>query len=366
MKIRSLITRVSIDEQKLNLTRKKKGEVDFTSSDLATDYVEDILKDYLLENGRPLTDLDDVKLDVLEKATESKMHLDETPKMGGTVAGNAVEGAVFDSFIPKNLEDHLDKDELLSLTGLTKVSNALRAQYRTLFPLKEGGTGRIINPSLYITPGSALFSPPPWAEQVDTAATNGEGEIVFNKTFANKLAYFAKKKAKYGKYAFKNKMFKSYGGEVPDTWGYLAFLVMHEYRHIIAGDTTSYPEELTEYITKNIKKYTNIVTAMNGSTSKNAIIMTANKIQNYVGDYITNYLLVKSGFPQLPMGLFSDDINYDRMNSMKDMWMAVLDEMNDTIDPAKIAQMNDAMSDDHHSASGGQPQQRIRPADQCR
>jgi hypothetical protein len=78
------------------------------------------------------------------------------------------------------------------------------------------------------------------------------------------------------------------------------------------------------------------------------------KIINWVGDFRTNYLLVKSGFEQLPIGLFSDHVNYDRQKSYKEMYdivKAEFDKLNKD-QQEKVQQAMDGMGDNHEQGEG--------------
>jgi hypothetical protein len=74
-----------------------------------------------------------------------------------------------------------------------------------------------------------------------------------------------------------------------------------------------------------------------------------NTIINWVGDFRTNYLLVKSGYEQLPMGLFNDSINYDRQSEYIEMYRLVKEEFEkmNPDDQDKVKGSMDGMSDDH-------------------
>ena len=83
------------------------------------------------------------------------------------------------------------------------------------------------------------------------------------------------------------------------------------------------------------------------------------KLQNYLGDYITNYNLVKAGYTQLPIGLFSNDYNFDKFKTMVDMQKAIIEDFKD-IQQDQEKQMDDQM-DDHmdkdHNQTNKQEQQ---------
>jgi hypothetical protein len=77
-------------------------------------------------------------------------------------------------------------------------------------------------------------------------------------------------------------------------------------------------------------------------------------IINWVGDFRSNYLLVKSGYDQLPMGLFNDGINYDRQDTYKEMYDLVKSEFDklDKDQQDKVKDAMDEMSDDHGQGQG--------------
>jgi len=76
--------------------------------------------------------------------------------------------------------------------------------------------------------------------------------------------------------------------------------------------------------------------------------------QNWLGDFITNYNLVKAGYEQLPIGLFSNDYNYDHFDTMNDMQDAIMSDMKD-ITQEQEQQMSDQMDDhmdENHEETG--------------
>jgi len=85
----------------------------------------------------------------------------------------------------------------------------------------------------------------------------------------------------------------------PDEFGYLETVIFHEFMHFYHDDTEYY----------NIKQGCN------------------HRIMNWASDFRSNYLLTKSGFTQLPLGLYSDEINFDRQNSLDEMYEVVKKEL---------------------------------------
>jgi hypothetical protein len=81
------------------------------------------------------------------------------------------------------------------------------------------------------------------------------------------------------------------------------------------------------------------------------------KEHNYATDFRSNYLLVKSGFEQLPIGLFSDHINYDRQETYDQMVDLVHNELKKMPKPLQKAFQKIASMDQHpQSGQPGEPQ----------
>jgi len=85
----------------------------------------------------------------------------------------------------------------------------------------------------------------------------------------------------------------------------------------------------------------------------------AHRILNYVGDYINNWTLLKSGYSQLPIGLFSEDLNYDKMETYEDVIDAVVEEFAQMSeqDLDKVTGTMDQQMDDHMDSEGQGPSQ---------
>lgn len=157
---------------------------------------------------------------------------------------------------------------------------------------------------------------------VDTAAATPGGIFLFDRTFCQKLIDYASLKGIKGK----GSKYVSNGGEIPDQYGYIEFLIIHELMHFSNDDFY----------------YQHIIPNANPT------------IINWVGDFRSNYLLVKSGYNQLPMGLYNDKINYDRQSEYIQMYNIVAEEMkklND--DQQKQVQGDmDGQGDDHEPGQG--------------
>ena len=76
---------------------------------------------------------------------------------------------------------------------------------------------------------------------------------------------------------------------------------------------------------------------------------------NWASDFRSNYMLVKNGYDQLPIGLFSDHINYDRQHSYDAMVKLVHEELAKLPKPLqdKFKDMSDL--DEHGEPGEGKP-----------
>jgi len=70
-------------------------------------------------------------------------------------------------------------------------------------------------------------------------------------------------------------------------------------------------------------------------------------------DFRSNYMLVKNGYDQLPIGLFSDHINYDRQGRYDAMVKLVHDEMKKLPDPLKDLFNKLSQMDQHPDGGDG-------------
>lgn len=239
-----------------------------------------------------------------------------------TINKNAVENAAesvafqfLQELDPKKLDleefgiddpaDLLDRDFFFDLTEYVLGENA------QFFPLKNPFEKKAVRPYFFITPDHLPLMKD---EQLKDAAANHcqtafctpNAEMVFNRNFSEQLAL----SALINNAKPKSKKYKSNGGPIPDHYCYLEFVVMHELLHFSSGD-----HFYTKPMVKRIqKKYPQAAGR-------------AHQILNYVGDFINNWQLAKSGYEQLPIGLFSSDVNYDKFNSYEEIIDAVVKDL---------------------------------------
>lgn len=157
---------------------------------------------------------------------------------------------------------------------------------------------------------------------ITTAAATPGGIFLFDRTFCQKLLDYGSLKGIKGK----GDKYISNGGEIPDQYGYIEFLIIHELMHFSNDDFY----------------YQHIIPDANPT------------IINWVGDFRSNYLLVKSGYNQLPMGLYNDKINYDRQSEYIQMYDIVAAEMKklNHDQQKKVGEDMDGQGDDHGPGQG--------------
>lgn len=256
---------------------------------------------------------------------------------------NACESVAFDLIgeldlnnadIGVDREDLLDRDYFFDLTQFVIGENS------SMFPLKNPYERKSVTPYFYIWPDHGPMikkdSVKKAAAQAQTAFCTPEAEMVYARKFCEELAVAAILLGAKSD----SKKYKSNGGEIPDWYCYLEFVMLHELLHFVYGD-----HFFSERRVKRIKE------------KHPKVARHAHQILNFVGDFIINWQLVKKGYVQLPLGLFSEDLNHDKYDSPEELIDFVAEEFgkmteqqqNDTSE-----QMSDSM-DDHMDDENSEP-----------
>lgn len=281
----------------------KKGNVTFETADINTPYVQKIIDEIAKRSNKSR---DEVLKEIEEEHEQFKQNIQGPDRMFAVQRQNSIESIIFNKLEPT------DADKLDERT-FNYMFKAIIAKNKTFLKIEDRITGKKVKFNVILTPQPAFVKQPDWVKSVGTAAASPEGDVVFNKAFASKLiAYASAKDVKA-----KGSMYISNGGTVPDSYAYIEFLILHEIYHIIHAD--HFQQSRTEGMT--------------------------GKMQNYLGDFITNYNLVKAGYAQLPIGLFSNDYNFDKFKTMVDMQKAIIEDFNE-LNKNQQDQMDDQM-DDH-------------------
>lgn len=295
----------------------KKADVQFSVADIDTPFVKDMMAEIANRTGKSY---DDVVKEVTEKDAKMRANLEGPDRLFKVQKMNSVESVLF-GMLPNSTADKLDE------RTFNYMFKAIIAKNKTFLKIEDRITGKRVRFNVILTPQPPFVKQPNWVKGVTTAAASPEGDVVFNKDFANKLIAYATVKGVKAK----GSMYVSNGGTVPDSYAYIEFLILHEIYHIIHAD--HFQQSRTPGMTP--------------------------KLQNYLGDYITDYNLVKAGYTQLPIGLFSNDYNFDKFKTMVDMQKAIIEDFKD-IQQDQEKQMDDQM-DDHmdkdHNQTNKQEQQ---------
>lgn len=275
------------------------------------------IMDYIVkETGKPRKELEDHMQEEIQRANDLavRSHL-----LYSTAASMAAEGALFRMFgLP---EEALKIEKLAIMAGehfdvsqymhtpkgapqfdpvtFSKLIRRVKVENPSIFPLRNPFNKKpIASPRIIIVPSKDKTD---WEfNDVDTAAATGRGEFIFNRHFiqqAMNYAYVRGKKPKSAKYA-------SNGGDFPDEYAMVEFLILHEFFHYTHGDF----------------HYQKVLKDGEGKGANPKII-------NWVGDFRSNYDLVKAGHEPIPVGLYNDLVNYDRNATYKEMYERVRREL---------------------------------------
>lgn len=294
--------------EQIEYRRFKPGQVKFSTSSLADPHVKKTLEVIAKHHNIPMSQLEAFIQQKVDQFTERAK---KAPLLYGTMLTNLVEGEAFNLLWEKCPDLDVGAPKFKERTFF-KLVRYIASEHRGLFwPLKSFIDKRRLVPKYdFVGAGGGAY-------KVDTAAATPSGTFIFNTVFCQKLMDYSYLKGVKPK----GKKYVCNGGEIPDEYAYIEFLIMHEYMH-----------------------YTN------DDFYYHRIIPNSNPmINNWVGDFRSNYLLVKSGYEQIPIGLFNDSINYDRQQEYVEMYRLVEDEFN-KLKPEDRKKAEDDMnsqSDDH-------------------
>lgn len=284
------------------------GQVPFKNTQIADAHIQQIINDASAKTGVPAVEIQKKMEAKIQKIEEMKQY---SYLLYDTAARNAAQDAAFD------LIEHSQKAHHTQFSPVTfmKLINMVQLEHHQFFPLRAPGeTNYIFNVSPILLPSNKKeFAH--WNDVISTAAATAKGQFLFNVPFMQKLMVFAEVEGLKPK----GKKYVSNGGPIPDAYAYIEFLIIHELLHYTYGDFAQ---------DKRFPQY-------------------SPKVHNYTSDFRSNYMLVKNGYDQLPMGLFSDHINYDRQGRYKDMIELVDSELKKLPKPLQDVFLDIANMDDH-------------------
>lgn len=271
----------------------------------------------------------DIEAHIQEEVDKLGVKATRSPLLFGTMMHTAIESALFHMFKPVEHRKGDEKFERFDvdtgpkfdpvifsrLLSRVKIENAHTFPLRNVFKKKPIAAPRVI----YI-PNKDAATMSKYGD-ITTAAATPNGEFIFNVPFMQQCMDYSHVRG----IVPKGKKFKSNGGTFPDEYAMLEFLILHEFYHYTQGDF----------------HYDKVVKGIDGGKADGQII-------NWVGDFRTNYDLVKAGFEPIPMGLYNELINYDRQETYQEMYHAVEREL-EKVKTVKVGDMiRDPKTDTHH------------------
>jgi predicted metal-dependent peptidase len=288
----SRLTQTLVLQEALSIKRKALGEVPFKESKLSDPHIREIVNAASKKLGVPASEID-AKIKNEVKKIESFREYSYI--IYDTVAKNMVANAAF--YLVKTLESDpafQARRVIFKMPVFAKLVKMVELEHRSFFPLRSPIEHNYI---YHIAPITVPTSNPKLEKfnVVPTAAVYPTGQFVFNVNFMQKLLDYAVAE----KLTPLGKKYASNGGPIPDPYAYIEFLIIHEMLHYTYGDFAA---------GNRLKSY-------------------SHKEHNWASDFRSNYMLVKSGYEQLPFGLFSDHINYDRQGTYEEMVRVVHDEL---------------------------------------
>lgn len=254
--------------------------------------------------------------EVIQHIEDKKKEFEDVAKVApllyGTIEKNIVEDTVFKLFEKTPVQ--VDQAPKFNVVTFQKLMRSIRADHDEFLPLRSFIDRRTLTAPKIIFTKEGDTGP---YRTVKTAAATPTGDFIFYVPFMEKLLQYAHLK----QLTPKGRKYVGNGGDIPNEYGYIEFLIMHEFMHY-SNDDFFYQK-----VIPNARQ----------------------KIINWVGDFRSNYLLVKSGYEQLPIGLYNDEINYDRQAHYIDMYRLVEDEFKKLSkdQQEKVGGQLDDMSDDH-------------------
>jgi hypothetical protein len=335
-----------LNEEALNYRAVPPGTKLFKKVSIEDDGVQKVLDFYSKTTGQ---DKDTVQANMEQEIQKTNEYLSKSPKMNDAAIEKAPMSQAYYLIDGLNLDtvnydelgikraDLVDIDIFFDLTDRVIVENS------SFFPLRNPYEPRSLKPFFFLTPDDLYLMTDPVlkanASGEYTAFATPDAKFCFCRSFFEKLALFAII------YDIKptGKKYISNGGKFPDWYCYLEFVILHELLHFVHGDHF--------YTKSQVQRITKLHPEIGSSL--------AHKILNYVGDFVSNHLLVKSGFEELPIGLFSDEINYDRLPSYESMVDTVIEEFK-KLNPEDQEKTSNEMSkqqDDHVDNSDQKPSQ---------
>jgi hypothetical protein len=292
-----------------------KQNVNFNHSDWNSPYIKKAL-DVLEQVGIPKQQVvNDVNVEI---ASNLGRYVKIVPRLMQDMYNNAIESQIFNYFWK-----HTDPEQVRTLIGAPKFQRS--TMQRLLGEMAGANQGEFF-PLRSVTAPRALHHPTvEYAEDedkyksIETAAATPSGNFIFNTKFMQGLINYAHIKGVQPTSSY----FKNNGGTIPDEYAYAEFVLAHELLHYTHSDFHR----------------------------QHSIHKPSHKLINIAGDLRSNYTLVKSGYTQLPMGLYSSEFNYDKFKDFNALYEAIKAEYDKlpSEEKEKASDFMDKQSNDDHT-----------------
>lgn len=273
---------------------KAKGSVS-PESELADPHIQQVLKHVAETTSTTVKELEE---HILKKMEQFASLHQKAPVLYHSLIKN-VAGAEAFKLLEKSVKEEHEEAPTFDAVTFSRLVRRIKVENPSIFPLRNPFTDKPLkSPRFVIIPNDDEEDNKKYAD-VKTAAATSTGEFIFYKPFLNQCllyAHVAGVKPKGEKYK----------EEFPPEWSLIEFLILHEFYHFTHADF-HYQE----------------------------IYKEDPKIINWVGDFRSNYDLVKAGHEPIPMGLYNDLINYDKQKTYREMIDIVKSEFEKLSDPEK-------------------------------
>ena len=285
------------------------SKIQFSKSKLSDPHIQKILQYVSQASGGKMKDIEAY---ITAEMAKFQINYKKAPLLYGTILENFVENEAFNLF-QRTEQGIVTTAPKFSLRVFNNLRARIQAEHSYMFPLKNKIDRLALKSEKYV------FVPTTQKEDmqfndIDTAAATPTGTFIFSVPFCQKLLEFGHVKG------LQPPGLKYTDGSFAPEWAYIEFLLLHEYMHYTQAD----------WHYQKLYKASGV-------------------LSNYAGDFRSNYELVKGGLPQLPLGLFSRDINYDAQRDMGEIIAVVkseMDKLNDK-DQEQVKKRMNQNADEH-------------------
>jgi hypothetical protein len=203
--------------------RNAVGVTKFLESEWHSKHVVDVLK-YLVSQGKQTEA--EIKKEVQAKIDKFKDLEKYSLILYETVSKNIIESELFNKLSDhiKATPDHPGVAPKFDPVLFMKLVRIVKSEHPRFFPLRNFSDSKHLhNPRWILVPNDTEKK----YNDVPTAAATSTGEFIFCVPFMQSLLDFAQLKGLKPK----SKKYESQGGEFPDGYAYIEFLILHELMH---------------------------------------------------------------------------------------------------------------------------------------